>query len=150
MIHKINKKWTVALFSRFCVKIWILFFTTWKSFFLEVLSYSQQQEHSFFQKTVLVIFEIFLHLIYQQIFLWQSLNILKIFNTWKHFFWKKRKPFQKEHRFFVEIFKTEKTAFPNKTALPAANVGTNRMGGTKWTYHKEQSFASHYFIYLFI
>ena len=35
--------------------------------------------------------------------------------------------------------------FPYKTALSEANVKTNRMGSTKWTYHKEQSFASNHF-----
>ena len=52
-----------------------------------------------------------------------------------------------EDRFLVESTKIEKTTFPYKAALSEANVKTNRMGSTKWTYHKEQSFASNYFIF---
>ena len=48
--------------------------------------------------------------------------------------------FQKTgHRFLVESTKIENASFPYNTAiiLPEANVKTNRMVGTKWTYHKE-------------
>ena len=41
--------------------------------------------------------------------------------------------------------KTENVSFPYKTAIPEANVNANRMVSIKWTYHKEQSFASNYF-----
>ena len=41
-----------------------------------------------------------------------------------------------------------KTSFSFKTALSEANVKTNRMTTTKWTYHKEWRFASNYFIFL--
>ena len=34
-----------------------------------------------------------------------------------------------------------------QNAIPEANVKTNRMVSRKWTYHKEQSFASNYFIF---
>ena len=37
--------------------------------------------------------------------------------------------------------------FPYKTALSEANVKPNRIGDTKWTYHKEQSLAGNYFIF---
>ena len=50
-----------------------------------------------------------------------------------------------EYRFLVESTKIDNITFPYKTALSEANVKTNRMGSTKWTYHKEQSFASNYF-----
>ena len=43
--------------------------------------------------------------------------------------------------------KIENTSFPFKTAISEANVKTNRMVSTKWTYQKEQSFASKYFIF---
>ena len=57
--------------------------------------------------------------------------------------------FQKmEYCFLVETTKIESTSFPFKTALSEANVKTNRMATTKWTYHKEWSFASNYFIFL--
>ena len=50
--------------------------------------------------------------------------------------------------FFNESIKIEKASFPYKTAISEANVKTNRMVSTKWTYYKERSFASNYFIYL--
>ena len=34
----------------------------------------------------------------------------------------------------------------HKAAISEANVKTNRMASTKWTYHKERSFGSNYFI----
>ena len=49
--------------------------------------------------------------------------------------------------FLVQSTNIENETFPHKTALPEANVKTNRMGSTKWTYHKERSFASNYFIF---
>ena len=53
-----------------------------------------------------------------------------------------------ENRFLIETTKIENASFPFKTALSEANVKTNRMVTTKWTYHKEWSFASNYFIFL--
>ena len=53
-----------------------------------------------------------------------------------------------EYRFLVETTKIENASFPFKTALSEANVKTNRMATTKWTYHKEWSFASNYLIFL--
>ena len=53
-----------------------------------------------------------------------------------------------ENRFLIETTKIENASFPFKTALSEANVKTNRMVATKWTYHKEWSFASNYFIFL--
>ena len=42
-----------------------------------------------------------------------------------------------EYRFLIETTKIENTLFPFKTSLSEANVKTNRMATTKWTYHKE-------------
>ena len=53
-----------------------------------------------------------------------------------------------EYRFLVETTKIENTSFPFKTALSEANVKTNRMATTNWTYHKEWSFASNCLIFL--
>ena len=50
--------------------------------------------------------------------------------------------------FLVEITKIKSTSFPYKTTISEANVKTNRMVSTKWTYHKERSFAINYFIFL--
>ena len=51
-----------------------------------------------------------------------------------------------EYRFLFESTKIENATFPYKTAL--SDVKTSRMRSTKWTYHKEQSFVSNYFIFL--
>ena len=51
------------------------------------------------------------------------------------------------YRFLVERSKIEKASFPHKTAVSEANVKTIRMVTTKWAYHREQSFASNYFIF---
>ena len=50
-----------------------------------------------------------------------------------------------EYRFLVESTKIDNIIFPYKTALPKANFRTNRMGRTKLTNQKEQSFASNHF-----
>ena len=50
--------------------------------------------------------------------------------------------------FLVEATNIENTSFPFKTALSEPNIKTNRMATTKWTYHKDWSFASNYFIFL--
>ena len=42
-----------------------------------------------------------------------------------------------EKRFLVESTKIKNASFPYKTALSKANVKVNRMGSSKWTYHKE-------------
>ena len=52
-----------------------------------------------------------------------------------------------EYRFLVESTKIEKASFPYKTAISEANVKTNRMVTTKWTYHKERSFAINCFFF---
>ena len=81
----------------------------------------------------------------------QSGKILNVFNTLtlKQIFWKTKTFFKKlEYRFLVESTKTEKASFPYETAVSEAKVKTNRMVFTKWTYHKEQSFASNCFNFL--
>ena len=52
-----------------------------------------------------------------------------------------------EYRFLVEGTKIKNASFPYETAISEENVKTNRMVSTKWTYHKERSFASNYFIF---
>ena len=85
-------------------------------------------------------------------FLSQSLEILNNFNTLtsKQIFWKTQTLLKKlDHRFLVESTMTETTehTFLYKTVMSEANFKTNRMGSTKWTYHKERSFASNCFIF---
>ena len=82
--------------------------------------------------------------------MWQSQDIWNIFNTLtlKQVFRKTQTFFTKlKDHFLIESTKIENATFPQKTALSEANVKTNRMGSTKWTYHKEPSFASNYFIF---
>ena len=82
--------------------------------------------------------------------MWQALWILNVFNivTLKQIFWKTQTLFKKlEYRFLVEATMIENATFPYKTALSEANVKINRIGNTKWTYHKEPSFASDYFVF---
>ena len=52
-----------------------------------------------------------------------------------------------EYSFLVESTKIENASFPYKTAISEANVKTNRMVSTKWTYNEKQSFASNYFFF---
>ena len=77
------------------------------------------------------------------------------FERFKYFnfetnFLKNPTPFSKNTGvpFLVESTKIENVSFPHKTAISEANVKTSRMVSTKWTYHKERSFYSNYFIFL--
>ena len=82
--------------------------------------------------------------------MWQSVEILYAFNisTFTQVFWKKKTFFKKlEYCFLVESTKIENASFLYKTAILEATVKTNRTVSTKWTYHKEGSFASNYFIF---
>ena len=47
-----------------------------------------------------------------------------------------------------ETTKIASASFLYKTVMSEANVKTNRMGSTKWTYQKDRTFASNYFIFL--
>ena len=92
---------------------------------------------------MLGIFKIVLHLRDWHSFMWQSLNILNNFNTslWNKF--SEKRLFKKlEYHFLVESTKIDNITFPYKTALSEANIKTYRMGNKKWTYPKEESFAS--------
>ena len=83
--------------------------------------------------------------------MWQSVKILNVFNslTLKEIFWKTKTFFKKpEYRFLVESTKIESALYPYKFAISEASVKANKMVATKWTYHKERSFTSNYFIFL--
>ena len=64
-------------------------------------------------------------------------------------FSEKQKDFFKkmERRFLVETPTMESATFPYKTGLSKANVETNRIGSTKWTYDKERGLTTNYFIF---
>ena len=53
-----------------------------------------------------------------------------------------------ENRFLVQSTSNESAIFSYKTALSKANVKTNSMRSSKWTYKKEQTFAIDSFIVL--
>ena len=80
--------------------------------------------------------------------MWQSLEIFNIFNaiTLNPVFCK-TKTFSEtlEYHILVKSAAIGSWTFPYKTALSKVNVKTNRMGSTKWTYHKAHSFATNYF-----
>ena len=50
-----------------------------------------------------------------------------------------------EYSVLVESTKIDSITFPYKTALSEANVKTSRIGNTKLSYHKEQSFTCNNF-----
>ena len=82
------------------------------------------------------------------------MTITENFKCFQHFnfeidFLENKNLFQKTGvLFLVESTKTENALFPYKTAISEANVKANKMVTTKWTYQKEQSFASNNFIFL--
>ena len=83
--------------------------------------------------------------------MWQSVEILNDSNTLtlKQIFWKTKTFFKKlENCFLVESTNIENTLFPYKTAISEADVKTNGMVSSKWTYHKERSLACNYFTFL--
>ena len=53
-----------------------------------------------------------------------------------------------EYRFLVGSTKIENALFSFTTAMSETSVETNGVVSTKSTYHKEESFASNYFIFL--
>ena len=73
----------------------------------------------------------------QHVFMWQSLEILDIFNilTLKQIFWKTQILFKS---FLVESTKSENAIYLYKLALSKANLETNRMRITKWTYNNKK------------
>ena len=88
---------------------------------------------------VLGIFKIALRLRDRHVFMWKPLEILDVFTTLslKLSLWKTKTFFKKlEYRFLVESTKTECAIYPHEAALPEANIKTNRIGSTKWTYYK--------------
>ena len=141
----------VAPFSRFYGKIWVGFcLNTGKRFFIEVSFQSQQKELGFFQKKALGIFKIALQLRDRHVFVWQSVEILNVFNTLtlKQIFWTTKTFFKKlGYCFLIESTKIENASFWYKTTISKANVKSNRMVGTKWICHKERSSPSNYFIF---
>ena len=79
--------------------------------------------------------------------IWVMGGIHQMQETWQ--VWNENLFFKKiETRFAVESTTIESVTYPYKTALSEANVKANTTGSTKWTCHKERSFASIYFIFL--
>ena len=79
------------------------------------------------------------------------MKIANVFNTLtlEQIFWKTKLFFKKlEYRFLVETTDIENASFPFKADLSEANAKTNRVATTKWTFHKEWSFARNYFVFI--
>ena len=52
-----------------------------------------------------------------------------------------------KYRFIVESTTIETAIIPWKTVMSKANVKTNSMESTEWTYLKERSFVTNYFLF---
>ena len=73
---------------------------------------------------------------------WQEILNIFVASTLKQVFWKTKVFLKKlKYGFQDEQTKIKNVLFPYKTAMSEANVKTNRLGSTKWTYHNEQSFC---------
>ena len=83
-------------------------------------------------------------------FLWFNFetDFLKNGNVFQNKFSEKWKRFSKklEYCFLVKSTAIENATFAYETDLSETDFRTNRIGSTKWTYYKERSFASNYFI----
>ena len=82
----------------------------------------------------------------------QSLEFMNVFNTLtlKQDSWKTKTSFKKlEYCFLVDTTTTENATFLCKTASSKANVRTNYMGSTTWSYQKERIFTTNCFIFFF-
>ena len=136
-------------FSKVYGKIWVGFCLTQENVFFFYRFHFKVTRKSIASSTkFLGICKIALRLRDRHVFMWRSLEIFYISN-FEQSFWKTQTLFKKlEHRFLVESAKTENATISYKTLLSEANVKTNRMGSTKWTYHTGRSFASNYFIFL--
>ena len=70
----------------------------------------------------------------RHVFMWQSVEILNVFNTLtlRQIFWKTKTFFKKvKYCFLVESTKIENASFSCKTDISEANVKTNRMVSAK-------------------
>ena len=138
-------------FQQIYGKIWVGFcLNTGKRFFLEVLFYSQQKKHDSSKKKGTKDFQnsfpfkraaCFCVAISGNFEQFQYLTLKQTSRKTKTFFKKL------EYSFLVESTKIRNASFPYKTAISEATVKTNRMVSTKWTYHKDRSFASNHFIF---
>ena len=80
------------------------------------------------------IFKIALRLRDWQVLMWQSAEILNVFNTLtlKQIFWKRKTFFKKlKYHFLVESAKIENASFPYKTTISESSVKANRMVSAK-------------------
>ena len=111
----------------------------WKTLFPRGFILRPAERAQILLKMILGIFKIDRYVF---MFLIQQFNLRQIF-------WKAKAFFKKlEYSFLVESTKIENASFLQKTAISEANVKTNKMVSIKWTYHKERSFVSNYFLFL--
>ena len=81
------------------------------------------------------------------------MKVSNVFNTLtlKQIFWKTKTFFKKlRYRFLVESTKIDNASFPYESVISEANVKTNRMVTTKWTYHKERMSVTNLFFENFV
>ena len=119
--------WTVAPFTKFYGKIWVGFsLKTGKRFSLGFLGFNLKSRERTRNNPPFERLACFYH--------WKFWTFSILCNTFSG----KRKPFceKLEYRLLVETTKIESASFSYKTATSEAKVKTNRMGNTKWTYHK--------------
>ena len=150
-IHHIDRKWTVALFSKYYNKVWGSFcLSIRKTLFLKGLILKPKERAYVLLKSSTRGFQnTCWHL-----FMWQSLEVLVVFNalTLKQIFWKKQKLFLKNWSIvFSWKYQDWNALFPYKTSLLKTNVTINRMKNAEWQktenkeYDKRRSFTSNYF-----
>ena len=135
----------VASFSNFYGKTWVVFCL--KTLFLRVLILKPTERAQVFLKNGTRDFKSnpsFERSVCVYVTISESFKRFQYFNFKTNFLENENLEFH----FLVETTKIENTSFSFKTALSEANVKTNRMATTKWTYHKEWSFSSNYFTFL--
>ena len=121
----------LLLSASFTAKLGLIFVLTLENTFSQRFHFKTNRKSiGSSKKTVLGIFKIALRLRDRHVFIWQSVEILSVFNTatLKHIFSKMNfKKKKMKYRFLVESTKIENASCKRKTSISEANVKTNRM-----------------------
>ena len=146
MTVQLNSKWLLLLSTSYTAKYEMAFVLKLENASLQRFCFKVNRKILGSSKNGTRISKIVLCLRDRHVFIWQSLAILKVFNTLltlKQVFWKTKTLLKKfEYRFSVQSTTNDSATFPYRTALSKSSVKINWMGSTKWTYHKEQTFAT--------
>ena len=151
-----RQRWMVASFSiwtRFTAKFKLIFILTQENTFSYRFDFKANRKSTGSstkkkKKTVLGIFKLALRLIDRHVFMWQSVEILKVFDTlpWKKIFWKTQTVFKKlEYRFLVIRLKTQH--FHTKLLSQKPVLRQIEWGAQNATVAKKRTFASNCFIF---